>query len=265
MAGREEIERFHRREYVDLVKRASDRGAGLLDYGDTPAFAGCYEAAARVVGSALDLLDEIMAGRAERGFLPIGGLHHARRSRAGGFCVFNDCGVAIETLRARYGVRRVAYVDVDVHHGDGVYYGFADDPDVWIADIHEDGRFLYPGTGGAHETGEGSARGTKLNLPLPPGAGDEAFLEAWGRAREFVDAARPEIVLLHCGADGLAGDPLAHLDLTAGALQRAAGDAVALSRAHCGGRLLAFGGGGYVHEHIARVWTRVVSELLELA
>jgi acetoin utilization protein AcuC len=103
MTGREQIERFHTTGYVDLVKRTSDRGAGLLDYGDTPAFPGCYEAAARVVGSALDLLDEIMAGRAERGFLPIGGLHHARRGRAGGFCVINDCGVVIETLRARYG------------------------------------------------------------------------------------------------------------------------------------------------------------------
>ena len=114
-----------------------------------------------------------MKGGARRTFQPIGGLHHARRAGAAGFCVFNDCGVVIDTLRSEYGVQRVAYVDIDVHHGDGLYYPFEADPDLVYADIHEDGHFLYPGTGHDHERGTGAAEGMKLNLPMQPGWGDK--------------------------------------------------------------------------------------------
>jgi acetoin utilization protein AcuC len=181
-AGRDAIERFHTADYVDRVIAASRHGKGYLDYGDTPAFEGCYEISAHVVGAALEGARRIMAGEARRTFQPIGGLHHARRGGAAGFCVFNDPGVLIETLRAEHGVRRIAYVDIDVHHGDGVYYEFEEDPDVLAVDIHEDGQFLYPGTGSMHETGRGAAQGTKLNLPLAPDADDAQFLRAWEKA-----------------------------------------------------------------------------------
>ena len=141
-ATREELEMFHTAEYVDLVIEFSAAGAGWLDQGDTPAFPGIYEAAAAVVGGTLEALDRIVATEIPRAFIPIGGLHHARRGGAAGFCVFNDCGVAIEAARRIHGLRRVAYVDIDAHHGDGVFYAFEDDPEVIFADIHEDGRFL---------------------------------------------------------------------------------------------------------------------------
>ena len=264
-APKKAIRRFHTMEYIDRVIAASLRGSGYLDYGDTPAFPGCYETAAHVVGAALEGARRIMAGEARRSFQPIGGLHHARRAGAAGFCVFNDPGILIETLRAEHSVRRVAYVDIDVHHGDGVFYEFEDDPDVVCVDIHEDGQFLYPGTGSVHETGSGAAEGTKLNLPLAPGSGDREFLRAWETAERFVDRARPEFVILQCGADGLAGDPLADLRLTAAAHAHAARRLVALAERHARGRLMAFGGGGYSLENLSAAWCAVLEVLVEPA
>jgi acetoin utilization protein AcuC len=260
-AGRGAIERFHSPQYVERVIEASGRGTGHLDYGDTPAFKGCYEVAAHLVGAALEGARRVMRGEARRTFQPIGGLHHARRGAAAGFCVFNDVGVLIETLRAEHGVRRIAYVDIDVHHGDGVYYEFEHDPDLIVADIHEDGRFLFPGTGFAHETGQGDARGTKLNVPLPPGAGDDAFLRAWAEVERFVDRHAPEFVILQSGADCLSGDPLADLRLTAAAHAHAARALVALAERHASGRLMAFGGGGYSLENLGEAWCAVLEAL----
>lgn len=119
-----------------------------------------------------------MAGEALRTFQAIRGMHHARRHQSAGFCVFNDLGVLIDSLLAQHGVKRVAYVDIDVRHGDGVFYTYEEDPDLIFVEIHEDGRFLYPGTGHANETGKGAAEGSKLNLPLRPGAGDDEFFAA---------------------------------------------------------------------------------------
>jgi acetoin utilization protein AcuC len=261
-ARRESIEQFHSSEYVDRVIEHSKTGAGFLDYGDTPAFPGMYEASAFVVGSTLDAVERLIRGEVRRAMVPIAGLHHARRSAAGGFCVFNDCGVAIEALRAQHGLRRIAYVDIDAHHGDGVLYGFEDDAELFIADIHEDGRFLYPGTGGPEERGTGPAAGTKLNLPMPPGAGDDLFLAAWEHVEAHIEAAQPEFVLFQCGADGLAADPLTHLQYTKGVHEHAARRLCALADRHCEGRILALGGGGYSHDTIAQAWCGVVRSFL---
>lgn len=261
LATREELEAFHTSRYVDKVIELSARGSGLLDAGDTPAYPGIYEDAARVVGGTLEALAAIVAGPARRAFIPIGGLHHATRDSAAGFCVFNDCGVAIEIARRRFGLKRVAYVDIDAHHGDGVFYSFEEDPDLVFADLHEDGRFLYPGTGSRSETGRGAAVGTKLNVPLPPGADDTAFLAAWEEVEVFLDDARPELVLLQCGADSLAGDPITHLRLSAEAHAHAAQRLCVLADRHAQGRVLGMGGGGYNRANLARAWTRVVEEL----
>jgi len=204
-----------------------------------------------------------MAGECRRAFVPIAGLHHARRDRAAGFCVFNDCGIAIEALRAEHGVRRVAYVDIDAHHGDGVFYAFEDDPELCFADLHEDGRYLYPGTGAADETGRGAAAGTKLNIPMPPDADDGAFREQWQRVEGFVRAARPEFILLQCGADSLAGDPITHLRYSAAAHGHAAARLCRLADECCQGRLLALGGGGYNLGNLASAWTAVVAAMVE--
>ena len=262
MAERDEIESFHRREYVDLVVERSREGRGYLDAGDTPAFRGVFEATSFVVGGTLLAVEEIMAGNARRAFIPIGGLHHAARGHAAGFCVFNDCGIAIEILRRRHGLRRIAYVDIDAHHGDGVYYGFEADADALIADIHEDGRYLYPGTGGAEETGTGDAVGTKLNLPLPPGATDSDFQQAWQRVEEYLRAQRPDFILFQCGADSLEGDPITHLAFSEEAHAAAATALCRIADDLGHGRVLGMGGGGYNRRNIARAWTRVVESFV---
>ncbi|HEY4367277.1 MAG TPA: acetoin utilization protein AcuC [Steroidobacteraceae bacterium] len=263
LATRDELEAFHTPAYVDLVRDRSQTGHGYLDAGDTPAWKGIYEVASHVVGATLNAVDAVMAGRARRAFIPIAGLHHAARERAAGFCVFNDCGIAIEILRSKYGVRRVAYVDIDAHHGDGVFYAFETDPDVLFADLHEDGRHLYPGTGGAQETGLGAALGTKLNIPLPPGAGDADYHAVWSRVEQYVEAGRPEFILFQCGADSVDGDPLTHLGFTEEVHAHAASRLCAIADRLGHGRVVAMGGGGYNRRNLARAWTRVVGSMLE--
>jgi len=259
----DEIERFHTKRHVDRVEHAETRGIEFLDNGDTPVFPGVYEAAATVVGSALDGLKRVMGGECRRTFQPIGGLHHARRDGSAGFCVFNDLGVVIETLRAEYGVQRVGYIDIDVHHGDGVFYAYEHDPDLIFADIHEDGRFLYPGTGYAHETGKGKAKGTKLNIPLAPGAGDKEFLEVWPKVVAHLRERRPQFIVFQCGADGLEGDPLAHLRYSPQVHAHAARSLCHLATEFSAGRVMAFGGGGYNRNNLAKAWCAVVREFLE--
>lgn len=260
-ADLEELRLFHTAEYLDFLQQRSRLGQGHLDGGDTPAFCGVFEAASDVVGGTLEAAAAIMQGRARRAFVPIAGLHHAGRGGAAGFCALNDCGVAIEWLRREYGLERIAYIDIDAHHGDGVFYGFESDPQVIFADVHEDGRYLYPGTGSEDECGKGAAQGTKLNLPLPPGADDAAFAVAWERVLRHLENYAPQFLLLQCGADSIAGDPLTHLGLSAAAHGGAARDLVRLAERLGHGRVLATGGGGYNRQNIAQGWNAVVEGL----
>jgi acetoin utilization protein AcuC len=261
----EELHWFHSAAFIGLVRERSATGTGFLDAGDTPAWKGVFEAASSVVGAALEAAEALMQGKARRAFVPIAGLHHASRSHAAGFCVFNDCGVVAEMLRRRHGLQKVAYVDIDVHHGDGVYYSFEEDPFLVFADVHEDGRFLYPGTGAANENGLGLGRGSKLNVPMMPGAGDEEFFQAWARVEAHLEQHRPEFIIFQCGADSLEGDPLAHLRYTEEAHAHAARRLIDIAERHARGRLLGLGGGGYNRENLARAWTRVVREFVEAA
>jgi acetoin utilization protein AcuC len=263
LGNEQDVLAFHDKEYVEFVKVASRHGGVPLDRGDTPAFRGVFEATLYVTGSTLAALDMVMAGKAKHAFNPIGGLHHARRDSAGGFCVFNDIGIAIMAARKKYGIKRIAYVDIDAHHGDGVFYEFENDPELFFADIHEDGRYVYPGTGSASETGTGEAIGTKLNIPVEPEAGDEEFIAAFARVEEFVDNARPELIILQCGADSLAGDPITHLQYSAKAHRHAADVLHGLAHKHCQGRIIALGGGGYNRANIGSAWTEVVKAFAE--
>ncbi|MGB5132789.1 MAG: hypothetical protein WBO00_09255 [Steroidobacteraceae bacterium] len=264
-ATRSELELFHLPAFLDLVQARSLTGEGYLDAGDTPAFKGVYEAAGDVVGSTLVATEALMNAQARRAFVPIAGLHHASRGHAAGFCVFNDCGVVAEHLKKAHGLERIAYVDIDAHHGDGVYYGFEDDPALIFADLHEDGRFLYPGSGASEETGTGAARGTKLNLPLPPGAGDAQFLEAWALVEAHLERHRPQFLIFQCGADSLEGDPITHLRLTEEAHAHAATRLCQIADRFASGRILGVGGGGYNRRNLARAWTRVVRAFVEAA
>ena len=167
---------FHTKDFFDFVQNACVRGYGFLDGGDTPAVEGGLEAAMTVVGTSCEAVEAIMRGETDYAFTIVGGLHHAFPGRAGGFCVFNDLGVVIKKLRRDWGVKRIAYVDIDAHHGDGVMYSFYDDPDLLTIDFHEDGRYLFPGTGTLHEFGRGEAELTKFNLPMPPYSSDQSFI-----------------------------------------------------------------------------------------
>ena len=262
-ASSDRIALFHTDDYIDRVRDYSKTGYGYLDCGDTPSFVGMFEAASHVAGSVTDAIDRIMKGEFKRAFSPIAGLHHARRHVAAGFCVFNDCGIAIEYLRQQYGVRRVAYIDIDAHHGDGVFYSFEDDPDLIFADIHQDGRTLYPGTGFGNETGTGAAEGTKLNIPLPPFSDDAAFAEVWPRVEAYLRQREPEFILLQCGADSIKGDPITNMEFSPAAHAAAAASLRRIADDYCGGRMLAMGGGGYNHDNIARGWTAVIEAMVK--
>jgi acetoin utilization protein AcuC len=259
---------FHDRDHVELVKMASKQCRSIpLDRGDTPSFRGIFEATLYVVGSTLAAVEMVMKGtdrigrKIDNAFVPIAGLHHARRDSAGGFCVFNDVGVAVIQARKNYGIKRIAYVDIDAHHGDGVFYEFVNDPLLFFADIHEDGRYLYPGTGSADETGLGDAKGTKVNIPILPEAGDREFFDAFAKVEAFIDASRPELVFLNCGADSLAGDPITDLRYSAHAHAHAARALRKIAETHCKGRIVAVGGGGYNRTNIGSAWTEVVKAL----
>ena len=260
-ADKEIIGLFHTEEHIRYVELASKLGYGALDQGDTPAYKGVFEATQYAVGSTISAVEKVMAGEVDHAFNPVGGLHHAKRDASAGFCVFNDIGVAIELLRRRHNAHRILYVDIDVHHGDGVFYSYESDPELFIFDIHEDGRFLYPGTGAATETGYASAKGTKINIPLAPGSGDPELSARLPRLEEFARVSKPEFIILQCGADGLRGDPIAGLDYTANAHRQVAELLHQLSHEICSGRLVALGGGGYEPQNCADAWIAVVEAM----
>lgn len=257
------LELFHTKEYIQKVIEQSKFGVGYLDSGDTPAFSGMYETACYVAGSVLDAIDQLMNEHYKTAFTPIAGLHHARRHTAAGFCVINDCGIAIETLFQKYNLKRVAYIDIDAHHGDGVFYSFEDDPRLIFADMHEDGKFLYPGTGAISEIGKGDAAGTKLNIPMPSKSDDKLFLKKWAQLETFLEKNRPEFILFQCGADSIKGDPITHMEYTEKSHAYAAKRLREIANKHCGGKILAMGGGGYNYDNIAKTWTAVVHALAD--
>ncbi len=265
-ATEDEILLFHEKEYVSLVRKYSEKGSGLLDMGDTPAFKGCYEATSLVVGASLKACDLVMKEGFSHAFNPSGGLHHAHPERASGFCIFNDPAVSIKYLKSKFGVKKLVYLDIDAHHGDGVMYGFYEDPEVLDIDFHESGKFLFPGTGFPDETGARRGAGFKLNVPLPPGTGDDSYLIAFRElVPGIVEDFKPEIILVQCGADGHFDDRLAHLRLSTVAYQEAIMEMHRLAHELCQGRLVLFGGGGYTLANVPRVWAVAFETLAGLS
>lgn len=252
---------FHTKKYVEHVRELSNSGQGDLNYEDTPAFKGVFEASLYPVGNTLNGLRLLMEGKFEHFFNPIGGLHHALADEARGFCVFNDSGIAISKALEEFKLRSVAYVDIDAHHGDGIYYEFEADPRVIVADVHEDGRYLYPGTGDEGESGSSFGLGTKLNIPLPPGSTDKDFFRAFDSVEEFLHKAKPDLIFFQCGADGLAGDPLSDMKYTSAAHAYATKKLHTLAHEMCQGRILAMGGGGYNAVNVSAAWSAVIEEL----
>ena len=257
----EELGWIHDEGYIATVKAFSkDPGApgrAGIGPGDTPAFAGMHEASAAVGGGSLRAMEAILRGEVLHAFQPGGGLHHAMRHRAGGFCVYDDPALAI--ARARRDGLRVLYIDLDVHHGDGVQTIHWADPGVMTVSIHETGMALFPGTGFADELGGPGAEGTAVNIPLDPGTGEIGWIEALEMALPPLAAAfQPAVVVSQHGADSHAFDPLAHLMVTTTAMGRAARLVDSLAHQHAGGRWLATGGGGYdVYRVVPRTWAQV--------
>ncbi len=255
----DELRWLHTRPYVEAVKRlSSDPGgpadAGIGEGGDDPPFAGMHEAGAMVAGGSIRAIEAILRGDVEHALHPGGGLHHAMAGRASGFCIYNDPALAI--ARARREGLRVMYIDLDVHHGDGVQALHWDDPGVLTFSIHESGRTLFPGTGGASEVGEGRAAGTSINVPLPAGTGEGAWLAALRLILpELAATFGPDIIVSQHGADSHTWDPLAHLEVTTTAMGEAARLVDELAHRHARGRWLATGGGGYdVYRVVPRTW-----------
>jgi len=256
-----ELLRLHDPRYVAAVRGFSadpDREPGWgIGPGDTPVFAGMHDAAAAVAGGSLRAMDALLRGDVDHAFHPGGGLHHAMRDRASGFCIYDDPALAV--ARARDAGLRVLYVDLDVHHGDGVEAMHADDPGVLTISIHESGRTLFPGTGFLRDIGRGAAAGTCVNVPLDAGTSAEAWLGAIAAIVPMAAAAfGPDVVVSQHAADSHAWDPLAHLRVTVDAMGAAARMVDVVAHRHAGGRWLATGGGGYdVYRVVPRAWALV--------
>ena len=257
----DELAWIHDEAYIETVKAFGREPFAMsragIGPGDTPSFAGMHEASAAVAGGSLRAMEAILRGDAEHAFHPGGGLHHAMPHRAGGFCVYDDPALAI--ARARRDGLRVMYIDLDVHHGDGVQAIHWSDPGVLTVSIHETGATLFPGTGFEDELGGGSAIGTKVNLPLDAGTGERGWLEALRLVLPaLADRFRPEVFVTQHGADAHAFDPLAHLRVTTTAQGHAARLIDELAHRHAGGRWLSTGGGGYdVYRVVPRTWAHV--------
>jgi acetoin utilization protein AcuC len=267
VASDEELLLVHTERYIEAVRQAEELPPGELQRfglgpGDNPIFPGMHEASARVAGASLVAAEAVRTGRADHAFNPAGGLHHAMPERASGFCVYDDPAVAIAWLLTQ-GLERVAYVDVDVHHGDGPQGIFYRDPRVLTISIHESGRYLFPGTGFVEERGEGDAEGTKVNVPLPPFTSDDSWLQAFHEVvPPMVRRFRPDVLVTQLGCDTHHTDPLAHLNLSTRAYREAAVGLHELAHDAAGGRWVATGGGGYQWARVVpRAWTIYFAEM----
>jgi acetoin utilization protein AcuC len=259
------IATVHDQSLIDAVIRMGEApGPGEEEHGlgtdDNPVFTGMHQASAHVVGATHEACRQVWSGESLHSASISGGLHHAMRDRASGFCIYNDIAVGIQSLLDQ-GAKRVAYVDVDVHHGDGVERIFWDDPRVLTISLHETGQMLFPGTGFPVDLGGADAQGTAVNLALPPGTSDAGWLRGFHAVvPPLLRAFDPEILVTQHGCDSHADDPLAHMMLSVDG-QRAAYLALhELAHEVAGGRWVATGGGGYsLVEVVPRAWTHLLA------
>jgi len=253
-AEEEDLLLYHTEDYLDVLKAAN---SGLqipgeerygLGFGDNPVFAGVYAWSKLVTGASLQAAELVDSNEVSIAFNISGGLHHALASRASGFCYINDPVVVISALLKKG--RRVAYIDIDAHHGDGVQEAFYRTDKVLTISIHESGQYLFPGTGFEIETGEGEGKGYAVNIPLPPSADDELFVYAFNEVvPQLIERFRPDIVVGQLGVDAFRTDPLTHLNYTTNGFCKVIGKMKALSP-----RWIALGG-GYEITNVARAWT----------
>jgi acetoin utilization protein AcuC len=255
----------HTPDYLAALRIASEdpdyQGFGL-GTPDDPVFAGMYDAGALVAGGTLLAATDVWTGRVGHSVNIAGGLHHAMPNSASGFCVINDIVPAIRWLLAN-GAERVAYVDIDVHHGDGVQAAFYDDPRVLTVSMHQHPATLFPGTGLPTELGTGLAEGAAVNVALPPGVDDEGWLQAFGAVvPSVIGAFKPDVLVTQCGCDTHHDDPLADLKLTVDGQRAAYRWLHQLAHDYAHGKWVAVGGGGYgLLRCVPRTWTNLIAEV----
>jgi acetoin utilization protein AcuC len=247
--------------YISAVRAGAADMAFGLGTPDNPVFSGMHEASALVVGATLAAAEAMWTGQADHAISVSGGLHHAMRRSASGFCVYNDPAIAIKWLLG-LGLEKIAYVDVDVHHGDGVEAAFYDDPRVLTISVHEHPMTLFPGTGLPTDNGTGAAEGMAVNVALPAGTDDAGWLRAFDAVvPPLLRAFRPQVLVSQHGCDSHRLDPLAHLELTVDAQRTAAAWLHRLAHDTAGGRWLCTGGGGYeLVQVVPRTWTHLMAE-----
>lgn len=257
------LEIIHSKEYIEFVKKKSEEGKGLLDEGDTPAFKGIYEAALIRVSGTITALDLIKEGKYAHTINIGGGFHHAKRSSASGFCVFNDVALAIKLAEKDF--KKIVLIDIDGHHGDGTQYLLFNDPNVLKVSLHMYHPRFFPGTGNEEEIGSDEGAGYTINIPLPPGTADDMYLYAFNeivvpKVREF----KPDIIFLLNGGDSYYEDPLVELKLSTKGYLKVVKTVHSLAHQLSNGRLIMTGGGGYNYEATARIWTLSIAEIASL-
>ena len=253
-ASLEELLLVHTEDYIEFVKRATERGEGYLDYGDTPARKGVFEGALARVGASLHSVELVLEGKYKHAFNPCGGFHHAKRSSAGGFCVFNDLAIAARYAQRKYSVKRIAIIDIDGHHGDGTQEIFYEDPTVLTVSLHRYG--IYPGTGWYTEIGSGEGEGYNINIPFPYPVDDVSYLYAFDEVViPVVEEFKPELIILQYGADSHYSDPLAGVGLTTYGYREVMKRVHELAHKVSHDKLIVTGGGGYDLDATARIWS----------
>lgn len=271
-ATRDELFLVHDQTYISALEAASDGWMpfaklgpfGLSAMGDNPPFAGMHEAASSIAGGSIHAVRAIMRGEIDHAFNPSGGLHHAHKARASGFCLYNDPALAAAVAVNEFGAR-VLYVDFDCHHGDGVQWIFYHDPRVLTVSFHESGKFLFPSTGFVDEIGEGEGRGYAVNVPMQPFTRDSSWQQAIAEILpDLAGRFRPDIIISAHGADTHTFDPLTHLDLTTDSFLYQAKLTHELAHSLAGGRWLALGSGGYDWRRVVpRSWAILWTEMTE--
>ncbi len=277
LATQQEIERVHSPQYVYVVKKLSENPDDIstilmvprhygLGPGDNPIFKGMYEASALVCGASIKAAETVWN---EEDFIiafnPAGGLHHAMRDKASGFCIFNDIGVAIKYLKNLKKDIRIAYLDIDCHHGDGVQWLFYDDPNVLKISYHQDGRFLFPGTGSVNEIGEGKGKGFSINFPLLPGTYNKPFINLFRKtAPKLLETYAPDILITQLGVDTYFDDPLTQMGFSLAVYRDVAQTLKTSARDYCNNKWLALGGGGYLMTVVPRAWTIFLAKMLDV-
>lgn len=273
-ATADQLRTVHSKEYIDAVQALSgqsppshwqDRAPMYgFDSEDTPYFAGMHRAAALIAGGSLDAVELVMTGRVKHALHLGGGLHHALAGKGAGFCIYNDASIAAAHAKLHYGAR-VLYIDTDVHHGDGVQWSFYTEPEVCTYSIHETGKYLFPGTGGVSERGDGEGFGTSINVPVEPFTEDESWLECFERTLiGTAESFRPDLIISQHGCDAHAFDPLSHIHCSMKIYKEMPRLIHQLAHQYCGGRWVALGGGGYdIWRVVPRAWSLLWMEMSE--